>query len=201
MAKGIVVRFGGELSAFALARVDREKLYGRKLKVVVDEKGESCQSAYLTSDGSALLPTGSLALLPVDDALDAYERSDLIAVDAAGKPRQVAPSTLGVEQPLTGPIDPRRVLDFATKSLYQLTPEEVGPTLLSALESGGIFETIFNWREDWDASTCFLLKNDTGIFALICEPATFEFLKRDAPPIADDAEAESADDDLDFGMM
>ena len=201
MAKGIVVGFEGEVSTFALTRVDREKLYGRKVKVIVDEKGEPCQAAYLTADGSALLPAGCLALVPVDAAFDAFERSELIAVDALGNPRAVAPSTLGVEQPLSGPVDPRRVLDFSTKSLYQLAPEALGPKLLAGLEAGGIFETRFNWREDWDDSACFLLKNDAGIFALIGEEARFEFLRRDAELVSDGAEADSADDDLDFGMM
>ena len=54
MAKNIVVRWGGEETAFGFTKVEREKLYGKKDRVVVDEQGRVCSSAWLTADGSAL---------------------------------------------------------------------------------------------------------------------------------------------------
>ena len=45
MARQILLRLGDEESAFGFVKVDREKLYGRKQRVVVDAQGRPCQSA------------------------------------------------------------------------------------------------------------------------------------------------------------
>ena len=45
MARSIVVRWEGSESAFGFTKVEREKLYGKKERVVVDENGNECQSA------------------------------------------------------------------------------------------------------------------------------------------------------------
>ena len=200
MAKGMVLNFEGEVSELGLTRIDREKLYGKKVRAVVDEQGKPAQAAYLSSDGSALLPPGCISLLSVDDHFDAVERSALKAVDAAGKPLPLAPSTLGVEQKLTGPVTPQRVLDHIIATTYQLTPDKLGPKLLAALDKGEIFETRFNWREDWADAACFVLKNESGFFALCGEPSGFDFLRKDAA-VAAEAQDDGADDELDFNMM
>ena len=150
MAKrAIVVDHGGEVSAFRFARVDRAKLYGRKERVVLDEQGQPCVSAYLTADGAALVPPGGTAHVYVDDTYDTIERADLVAVDDEGQLLENVPSTLGVAQGLT-PVPPERILDHRIVSVYELTaaPGEddegepaVGPTLRAALESGTLFET------------------------------------------------------------
>lgn len=202
MARGMVVNFAGEVTEFDLAKVEREKLYGRKLRVVVDAKGRACQPALLSRDGSAVMPPGCVASLYLDEGFDVVERSELKAVDEAGKPLALAPSTLGAPQDLEGPVDASRVLDHGITTVYQLKASALGPTLQAALEAGKIFKTRFNYREDYQAQTAFLLQNESGIFALIGEPSRFEFLRRDAPAAAAPAEAADAlDDDLDFSMM
>ena len=54
MARSIVVRLGDEESAFGFTKVEREKLYGKKERVVVDETGRECDAAWLTPDGAVL---------------------------------------------------------------------------------------------------------------------------------------------------
>ena len=61
MAKSIVVRFQGEDSTFSFSKIERERIYGKKERVVVDEKGQTCSSAWLTADGSALVLSGGTA--------------------------------------------------------------------------------------------------------------------------------------------
>ncbi len=199
MAKGMVVSLGGEVSEFALTRVDREKLYGRKVRTVVDEQGRPAQTALLTSDGSALIPSGGTASLYIDEAFDCVERGDLQAVDAAGKPVPAVPSTLGVEQPLTE-VAPQAVLDHVVTTVYQLSPTALGEGLKTALAAGKIFQTRFNYRDDFDVAAAFLLQNEQGPFALVAQPLAFDFVQRDAPTLAPDEESEEGGE-LDFNMM
>ena len=63
----LVMRYGDEESSFQFSKIDRSKLYGRKERVVLDEHGARCVAAYLTPDGSALVPPGGTAHLYVDE--------------------------------------------------------------------------------------------------------------------------------------
>jgi hypothetical protein len=202
MPRTIVVNLDGEVSEFAITTVRRDKLYGKKKAVVVDENGEECDSAYLTRDGSALLPSGSMAYLYVDDEYNVCERSDRVAVDEDGEPVEKVDSTLGNEQPLEGPIDAQRVLEHTTKSVYELAPESLGDSLRAALDDGDIFETRFNYRRSFDDAPAFLLANDEGYFALVGEPAPLEPIEPEQVEEAEDADHEDPfDDDLDFSMF
>lgn len=199
----IVVSYAGEESAFKFAKVDRAKLYGRKERVILDENGERCVPAYLTADGAALVPPGGTAHVYVDEAFETVERSALAAVDDDGQPLEVVPSTLGVAQPLE-PVRPERILDHVVSSVYQLTPENLGPALQKALADGDLFECRYNYRDGYDPDALFLLQNDEGVFALVSRPSGFDFLAREAPAVEEDAaseEADDLDDDLDFSMM
>ena len=48
MAREFVVKLADEVSSFALIRVTREKLYGKKKRVIVDHEEQPCQAALLT---------------------------------------------------------------------------------------------------------------------------------------------------------
>jgi len=203
MAQEIVVNVNVEVSRFGLSRLSREKLYGKKSRVIVDQNEEPCVVGFLTRDGAALIPPGCVASLYVDEGNRVVERGELVAVDATGNPVQAISSTLGNEQPLTGPIDPRRVLDHLTTAVYQLDATEVGAALAAKLAGGDIFEGRFSYRGGFGDSAMFLLQNDAGFFALIGSPTNFEFVSRDLPAAEDDENDEAIDDDdeLDFGMM
>ncbi len=203
MARTIVVNWKGKVSEFGLTRVDRKKLYGRKMKIVVDENEEKTQTAYLTRDGTALLPSGTIGSLYVNDDYDVCSRSDLVAVDENDQAIEKIDSTLGVEQELLGPIDPRRVLDHTAKAVYQLDADALDDTLKTAMEDGDIFETRFNYRAGFEDAPAFLFEGDEGFFAIIGNPAEFTYLEKDRAPIMDDEDDEDPfdDDDLDFGMF
>ena len=202
MAQTIVVRHGDEVSEFGLTRISREKLYGRKMKIVVDEDGNDTTTAYLTRDGSALLLKGAMAMLYVDDDYDVASRNELQAVDDDGDPLDKIDSTLGVEQECYK-VEPARVLDHIAKSVYLLDPETLGDALREGLQAGGIFETEFVYRTGYNSNPVFLLKNEEGFFAIVGEPTKFEFLRKEQAPLVDDDDDDDPfdDDDLDFGMM
>jgi len=201
MARSIVLNFDGEVSEFGITRLRRDKLYGRKKKIVVDETGVQCTMASLTRDGSTLLPSGAVSYLYMNDHFEVCERSDLTAVDAEGEALEKVDSTLGSEQPLEGPVAPQRVLDHTAKAVYELDPQDIGDKLVEALEDGGIFESRFNYRRGYDDNPLFLLKNDEGFFAIIGEEAAFEYLRpeEEIEP-EEDEEDPFDDDDLDFSF-
>lgn len=202
MGRGIVVDYGGEVSSFGLTKVEREKLYGRRKKVVVDENGQDCSQAILTRDGTALLPAGCTASLYLNDAFEVCERGDLQAVGHDGAPLPEVESTLGVPTQLDGPIEASRLLDHIAKSVYELDPEELGQTLRELLEKGDIFETRFNYRKGYDDSPAFILQNEEGIFAIVGEPTEFEYLRNENATAneAEDEDEDPFDDDLDFSF-
>lgn len=201
MAREIVVNLDGEQSRFALSRVSREKLYGRKRRVIVDQLEQECSAATLLRDGSALIPQGGLSSLYIDESFEVSERKSLQAVDVTGEPLEEAASTLGVEQTLTGPVSPERVLDHLTTAVYQLDAEELGDELRDGLERGDIYETVFAYRKGFDLWPAFLLQNGEGVFALVGRPAVFEFLERERVPEEPEDDVDPFEDDLDFSMM
>lgn len=200
MAKDLLFDLGGEVSAFGFSKVDREKLYGRKERVVVDENGAPSSSAYLLSDGATVVPPGGTSAVYVDSHFDTVDRSAMKSVDADGKELPIIPSTLGVAVPVKE-ADARRVLDHLVTGVYQLSPASLGPQLAEALEAGRIFESHYNYRDGYDDSAVFLLQNEHGLFALVADRIDFEFLQRDAPLPEATADEEVLGDELDFSMM
>lgn len=203
MARAIVLQLDGEESAFGFLKVEREKLYGRKQRVVVDEQGRTCQAAWLTADGSALVPNGGTAHVWADAQWNAAEQDQRVAVGESGDALETRPSTLGVPQEARV-VDARRLLDHVVTTVYQLSPETIGPRLEAALATGAILELPFRYRDGYDEDAMFVLKNDEGVFALVAREAGFAFLERQQLPLALDGGASESDelsDDLDFSMM
>ena len=200
MGKGLVIRLGTEENSFALSKVDRDKIYGKRERVVVDENNQPCSAAWLTSDGTALVPLGGTAHVWVDERWTAHDASSRRAVDPDGNAVAMAPSTLGVAQDAVE-VAPLRVLEHVTHSVYELTPESLGDTLRAALAEERIFEAHFSYRESLESDRVFILASGEGIFALVGKPSGFSMLERAAPtPELADGEDE-IEGDLDFSML
>ena len=199
MVKGIVVSFAGEESSFALEKIDRTKLYGSRRRVAVDSSGTVCSRAALTEDGQAVLRAGMTAQGYFDPDGRQVESASLTAVDEAGNPLDLVASTLGVAQQLTGPVDPKELLDLAVTAVYQLVPEKLAPGLSAEIAAGRILRAPFNYRPDYRSELAYILQNDAGCFAVIGVLVSPTWLEPDAPPPADDAESD--DGDLDFEMF
>lgn len=200
MAKRIVVSHGGERVELDFAKIDRDKLYGRKERVVVDAEGRPCTPAYLSSDGAALVPSGGLSFLYVDATQNTIDRAQLATVDANGAPVLKVASTLDVEQPLEGPVPPSRLLDHTVTAVYALEPAALPASLAERLRAGEVFETRFVHREDVAAHALFLVQNEAGLFGLVADPHGFGFVADEASSVEPD-EGDDADEPLDFGMM
>lgn len=203
MARAIVLNLDGEVSRSGLTRVTRDKVYGKKRRIVVDGADAECTRGMLTVDGATVLASGSTASVTLDGHFTSVERRDLTAVDPVSHEElPTLPSTLDTEQPLSGPVDPRHFLDHVVKSVYELAPDELGTKLMAALGEGQILETRFNYSKGLRDSPLFVLQNTEGVFALVAEQTQFEPCRPDAQPIIDEDEDDPfEDDDLDFGMF
>lgn len=198
VARVIAVSLDGVESTFEFKAVDRAAIYGKRRRVALDREGQPCTRASLLEDGSLLLRSGMTGqgyFLPDGTFL---KQSDLEAFDDAGNPLEKVPSTLGVPQPLEGPVDPRDVLDLRIETVYALDPDAVSDALTERLNAGDVYRFTFNFRDDYRAETGMLLANENGVFALIGVPVSYEWSSLQVLvdlPAADD---ESDDDDLDF---
>ena len=199
MAKDIVVNLGGKDSSFSFRAVDRSSLYGKRKRVLLDEKGEPCTRASLLDDGSLLLKSGMTAQGYFLSDGRSYKQSELEAFDSSGKALSKAPSTLGESQALKE-ISAEDALSISQQSVYALEPTELAEELKTALADGKVFSFTFNYREDYQAETALLVGNENGYFAIIGQPVEFEWVGFkavvDLPPESDDSEEE-----LDFEMF
>lgn len=198
MARVISVSLDGVESTFAFKAVDRAALYGKRRRVALDRDGRPCTRASLLEDGSLLLRSGMTGqgyFLPDGRFL---KQSDLEGFEADGNPVDKVPSTLGIPQPLDGPLSASEVLDLRIETVYALDADSVSDDLMARLNAGDIYRFAFNFRDDYRAETGMLLANDSGAFALVGVPVTHEWSSLQVLvdlPAADDA---GDDDDLDF---
>lgn len=200
MARAVVVELMGVESRFGLAAVNRQKLYGEKKRVVVDERGQPTVGGWLTTDGAILLLPGGRAEVYLDERGDVVERSELAAVDATGRLLTRSESTLDVPQELRGPVSAERVLEHISTSVYTLEPEDLAEDLRASLDRGEIWETEFAFTAGFARAPMFILKSSEGYFGLVCEAAPLEPVRRASPPpvVEDDP---LSDDELDFSML
>ena len=170
-------------------------------RLAVDEKGRTCSRAALTDDGQLLLRSGMMAQGWFDTDDQQIESKAIGAEDPNGKPLELIPSTLGVEQNLDGPIDARELLDLSLTAVYRIAPESaesVDDSLNKSLAEGNIWRFPFNYRPDYRSETGYLVGNSDGIFAIVGVPSPAPFLEPQAlPPEVED----DGDEDLDFEMF
>lgn len=199
MAKGLVVSLNGTVSSFAIDKVERARLYGVRRRLAVDGKGRTCTRASLTDDGEVLLRAGMTAQGWFDTDGRQVEQKAIGAEDSDGKPLELVPSTLGVEQSLEGPVDAREVLDLSLTAVFRITPEALDESLAKSLADGQFWRLPFNYRPDYRCETGYLVQNPDGIFVLVGVPAPAKYLEPQAPPppVNDDED----EGDLDFEMM
>jgi len=200
MAKPVILTHNDTASNFQLEKLERSKLYGSKRRIPVDVDGKPCVRAALTDDGEVLILSGMAAQGWFDDLGRQVEASEMEAQTPDGIALELVPSTLGVSQPLEGPVSPMEVLDLAVSSVYQLTADTIADELAASLASGEVWRFRFNYRSDFLAETAYLLANDAGIFALIGQPATAPYLQLNAIPPVEAAEGEDTED-VDFEML
>jgi len=200
MAKPLIVVLGSETFSFGLSEVERADLYGTRQRLPTDDKGRTCTRATLTADGSLLVASGMSGQGYFNAKGHYVPRARLVGIDAQGLVVENKPSTLGLPQALTGPVEPSTLLDLELLSVYLLAPEQTEGSLLERLKAGDIYSCDFNYAASLEVEQAYLVANDQGIFALVGKPLAVGWVEEGAsfaPPL----EEAEASDDLDFEML
>ena len=198
MAKPIIIRKDERDSIFQLKKIERKKLYGFRKRLAVDENNDECKRASLTEDGQVLIKSGMTSQGWFIEGGKQIESSEIGVIDEDNNELELIPSTLGVNQNLEGPLNPKELLDMTVTTVYSLLPDQISKDLESSLDKGEIWKFSFNFRADYRMETGVILKNDAGYFAIIGIPNQINMLSHNAPLPEDDDDEE---DELDFEMF
>ena len=199
MAKPVLLTYQGSVSSFAATKVDRSKVYGSRKRIALDSKNRPCVKASLSADGTQVIKSGMTAQGYFSADGFPISRSEMVGIDPNGNLVESKPSTLGVEQALSGPIAPSDVLDLSLESVFWLDPIGVAEPLLSELSSGKVFSCPFNFTAGLEVETAFILQNGEGVFALVGKPVTPQWVEEGAVFIAEQSEED--EDELDFESL
>lgn len=199
MAREIIVNLNGKTSKFGFSKISREKVYGSKKTVLVDDDNNPCVRGIIPIDGDVIIPKGGASGIYVNDNFEMFSRKDLEMYDSSGEKMELIPGTLNVEQKAEI-AEQQRLLDHTINSIYSLEPSEIDESIQKELDDGKILETNFNYYSGYNSSNLFILKTGEGIFGLVGEPTNFEYSSREVL-IEEDEEEEAEIDDLDFGMI
>ena len=198
MAKPIVLEFEGAQSSFDLAKLARARLYGARKRIPLDQNGQACIKAALTTDGLYLLQSGMTAQGYFDEDGRWLQRSQLSGLDVDGNVLELRPSTLGVTQ-IAVAVDPSELLRYTTDAIYLLEAIGVDGVLDARLGAGEVFRFGFNYGSDFHLETAFLIKNADGYFCLVGTPMLPIWSEPGRVELA--ASPEETSDDLDFEMF
>lgn len=200
VARSIIVSLQGKPSTFGYSRVSRKQLYGARKRVPLDPKGELCQRAELSDDGSMLIVSGMTGQGYFDEGGRWVTNEELVGLDAKGQPVPEQPSTLDKPQALSE-VEPEALFDSTASSVYALEPEQLDPALRQALDAGKLFRFDFNARADYDMDTAYLVANEHGIFAIVGTHLQVPWSELEKPEVDVDDDDDSSDDELDFEMF
>ena len=199
MVKPLILSKDKKDSIFQIKKIERKKLYGYRKRLAIDENNEECKRASLTEDGQILIKSGMTSQGWFIDGGKQIESNEIGAIDENNNELSLIPSTLGINQNLEGPSNPKELLDLSITTVYSILPDEISKDLEHSLDKGEIWKCNFNFRADYRMETCFILKNDTGYFAIVGIPNHINMLSPNAQPPEDEEGDE--DDELDFEMF
>jgi len=199
MPKPIILNKNNYSSIFHLKKIERKKLYGFKKRLAIDENNNECKRASLTEDGQILIKSGMTSQGWFVEGGKQIESNEIGAIDENNNELELIPSTLGINQNLEGPSDPKELLDLSITTVYSIIPDEISEDLKSSLERGEIWKFNFNFRADYRMETSYILKNENGYFAIVGIPYNIKMLTPNEVPPED--EDEDIGDEIDFEMF
>ncbi len=209
MARSLEFTFGGNTFAREIEKLDRTKLYGSVVVETINADGDICKLSTLASDGRTLIPAGGTAFGYMNPDGEWIDRSDLVPVDAKGKPLVEMESSFKAPTEIAEAVSVETFLDHSIRLCYRLTGDDPLPQpLLKDLEQGKIFRVPFSYRGGIDPDVAFILQGDRGsVWMLIGEESGVGFIGLEEAALcgADKAQVEDDDGDegdgLDFSML
>ena len=201
MARQINFVFNGSNLNAALKKVDRKKIYGWSSIEIKDDQGANCSLASI-ADGNLIMPSGSTALVALDEKGELIDKSTLIGINKDGKEVQKVPSVYDQEVVLRE-ASMEEYFDLGVKAVYQLESEQFEGGIAEALKSGKILYFVYNYRADYEGDDAFLIYAEETFFAITGKCAEFEYigLEDNETELVVEESTQEEGDDLDFAMF
>jgi hypothetical protein len=199
VARSIIVTHQGKPSTFGYSRVTRKQLYASRKRLPLDAKGQPCQRAELSDDGSMLIVSGMAGQGYFAEDGRWVTNEELVSVGLDGKEVPAQPSTLDVPQALHE-VEPEALLDTTAEVVYALEPETLDTSLQAALAAGKLYRFDFNPRGE-HTKVAFLLANEQGTFAIVGDRLQIPWAELEKPAVELDDADEGEDGELDFEMF
>jgi hypothetical protein len=198
MARELIFQLNETQFPFSPTKVDRNKLYGWTEVKAMDSQNAECKSLYMDRSGSIMIPKGGVSYGVLDNAGNWVNKSELLAVNLDGTPAQLIPSSFSAPIVLDKTASVEEFLDHAITSIYVLSGE--GNDLINQL-SGKIYTFLFNYREDYEGDTAFLIESKGILYVLIGKKLDFEYVGIEQTSLVTEEETEEVSEEIDFSMM
>jgi hypothetical protein len=198
MARELIFQLGSNQFPFSPTKIDRSKIYGWSEKRAMDANNKECKSFYMDRSGSILIPKGGVSYGIVDKEGKWVNKTDIVAVYNDGTPAQLIPSSFSAPIVLEKTVTLEEFLDHNITSIYDLGGES---SELIKLMDGKIYTFQFNWRDDFEGDTAFLLESKNKLYALIGKKLNFEYIGEEQTGFVTEDEMEEVTEEIDFSMM
>lgn len=201
--KDLRFSIGDVVYSTEINKVDRAKLYGRRVKIALDDDDVECKLISMSECGTVCIPKGGMGLGYLSPDGSWVNRAELSTVNLDGNPTELIPSSFNVINVLEK-VTSDELLKCAVDSFYRLTAE---PGLIEAMNEG-IFRFHYCYRDSYDTTSAFLqvteLNGNKELFMFVGNQHQFEPVGFEEVGIIDDADVENddedTDDELDFGF-
>ena len=188
--------------SFAIAKVDRSKLYGYKEAEILDEEESRCEFAVLADDGSTVIGKGDVGMgyLTVDGLWSS--RGDLKPVDIEGNEITPVGSSFDSTIELSKAVDADEFLRHNIRLVYLLEPSSLSQKLRDSLSDGTILKFPYSYRGGLQADRGFIIQGTDGNFFLVVgDELEIEFVGlRQVAPTVEEGDADETDF-MDFDMI
>lgn len=177
-------------------KIDRRKLYGWSEVEATDDAGQRCEVVTTDRTGRLIIPRGGTAVGLLTQNGEWVERSELVAVDADGKPAPVLPSSFDAPIALQRKVAPEVYYEHNITDFYAI---EDAPAELVRAVGSDIYTFDYCYTAGCAGSPAFVLAAGDGLFLLVGERLHFELIGYDEPGFIDEEDDE--DDAMDFAMF
>lgn len=198
MPRTLTFQIGKHAFSAAPRKVDRRKLYGWTEILALDDDGNPCTVVAADPTGQLLIPRGGTAVGLLDPSGEWVERSELVAVDAEGRPAQLLPSSYDAPVALKRKVSAEKFLEHDITDFYQL---DGAPDGLLRSVGDAIFTFDYCYTSGCEGVPAFVLAAEGALFLLIGRRLRFEMIGYDQPGFIDDFDDDEADDAVDFAMF
>ncbi len=202
MARKITFLIDDTPFEFAIQKVDRARLYGRRETVAVDPEDRPLSKGYLDEWGSVVIAATGMGYMDAEGAWVA--KSELRPFDGEGRALDVKPSSFDAPIELGETVTADVFLEHEITAVYSLRGFELPAFCERLAQASALYAFPFNYTASYEPKTAFLNVAGEQAFMMVGAPAVLELLVKPQAGVLDDETAGDGgadEDELDFSAM